>query len=103
MLAPRASTGALEACDPCTASPAFPLTAREANHMIAFIRSLCLAVLLAAGSAWAQQQQTDNPVNPHSTTAKDPQSTQYGQDRIGTNATADQGDHDMILKNATPE
>jgi putative membrane protein len=39
--------------------------------MTAFIRSLCLAALLAAGSAWAQQQQTDNPDNPHSTKAKD--------------------------------
>jgi putative membrane protein len=41
--------------------------------MTAFIRSLCLAALLAAGSAWAQQQQTDTPDNPHSTKAKDKQ------------------------------
>jgi predicted outer membrane protein len=38
--------------------------------MTAFIRSLCLSALLAAGAAWAQQS-TDNPSNPHSTTAKD--------------------------------
>ena len=41
--------------------------------MTAFIRSLCLAALLAAGSAWAQQQPADNPDNPHSTQAKDKQ------------------------------
>src|SRR3954469_20193512 len=39
--------------------------------MTSFIRSLCLAALLAAGSAWAQPQQVDNPDNPHSTKAKD--------------------------------
>src|SRR5712671_352566 len=38
--------------------------------MTSFIRSICLAALLAAGSAWAQQT-TDNPDNPHSTKAKD--------------------------------
>jgi len=41
--------------------------------MTAFIRPLCLAALLAAGSAWAQQQPADNPDNPHSTQAKDKQ------------------------------
>ncbi len=41
--------------------------------MIATTRSLCLAALLAAGGAWAQQQATDNPDNPHSTKAKDKQ------------------------------
>ena len=41
--------------------------------MTALIRSLCLAALLAAGSAWAQQQPADNPDNPHSTQAKDKQ------------------------------
>ena len=98
--------------------------------MTAFIRSLCLATLLAAGSAWAQQQQTDNPDNPHSTKAKDkpassssttdtnpqiqqgesanPHSTT--QDRIGTSADqrgqmagTDQDHEAMMLKNATPE
>jgi putative membrane protein len=44
--------------------------------MTAFIRSLCLAALLAAGSAFAQQSQTtDTPDNPHSTKAKDKQSS----------------------------
>jgi len=90
--------------------------------MTAFIRSLCLAALLAAGSAWAQQQQAGNPDNPQSTKAKDksnidaaergnPEHPQ-SQDKIGTSATADQRgqmagvdhDHDMMtLKNATPE
>ena len=41
--------------------------------MTALIRSLCFAALLAAGTAWAQQQTTDNPDNPHSTKAKDKQ------------------------------
>jgi putative membrane protein len=40
--------------------------------MTAFIRSICLAALLAAGSAYAQQQ-VDDPANPHSTKAKDKQ------------------------------
>jgi predicted outer membrane protein len=43
--------------------------------MNAFLRTLCLAALVAAGSAWAQQSQSDNPQNPHSTTAKDKQGT----------------------------
>lgn len=43
--------------------------------MTALIRSICLAALLAAGTAHAQQSQTDNPDNPHSTKAKDKQST----------------------------
>ena len=43
--------------------------------MNACIRSLCLAALLAAGSTWAQQSTSDNPQNPHSTTAKDKQGT----------------------------
>jgi putative membrane protein len=43
--------------------------------MTAFIRSLCLSALLAAGAAWAQQQPVDNPDNPHSTKAKDKQSS----------------------------
>jgi predicted outer membrane protein len=41
--------------------------------MVAFIRSLCLAALLAAGSAWAQQQPVDSPENPDSAKAKDKQ------------------------------
>ena len=40
--------------------------------MSAFIRSICLAALLSAGSAWAQQP-PDNAGNPHSTKAKDKQ------------------------------
>src|SRR5438067_12351986 len=44
-------------------------------HMTAFIRSLCLSALLAAGAAWAQQQPVDNPDNPHSTKAKDKQTS----------------------------
>jgi len=43
--------------------------------MTAFIRSLCLAAVLAAGSAWAQQQEANNPTNPHSTKAKDKQTS----------------------------
>src|SRR6266404_2576373 len=97
--------------------------------MTAFIRSLCLAALLAAGSAWAQQQQTDNPDNPHSTKAKDktgssssttdtnqqgqqaetanPRSTQYtppsGNPDHPQSAAADHDHEAMMLKNATPE
>src|SRR5207249_9735462 len=74
--APRASTGALERCDPGAASPAFRLTYHgEKTTMTAFIRSLCLSALLAAGAAWAQQQPVDNPDNPHSTKAKDKQTS----------------------------
>jgi len=51
--------------------------------MTAFFRSLCLAALLAAGSAWAQQQ----PQN------KD-------RDRVGSAAGMD---HDAMMKNATPQ
>ena len=43
--------------------------------MTALIRSLFLAALLATGTAFAQQQTTDNPDNPHSTKAKDKQSS----------------------------
>lgn len=43
--------------------------------MTAIIRSICLAALLAAGTAWAQQPQTENQDNPHSTKAKDKQSS----------------------------
>jgi putative membrane protein len=41
--------------------------------MTTFVRSFCLAALLAAGSAWGQQQTSDTSDNPHSTTAKDKQ------------------------------
>jgi putative membrane protein len=41
--------------------------------MTTLIRSIVLAAFLAAGSAAAQQQATDNPDNPHSTKAKDKQ------------------------------
>ena len=41
--------------------------------MTTLIRSIVLAAFLVAGSAAAQQQATDNPDNPHSTTAKDKQ------------------------------
>lgn len=40
--------------------------------MTAFIRSICLAALLCAGTAYAQ---SDNQDNPHSTAAKDKQGT----------------------------
>jgi len=43
------------------------------DHMIASIRSICLAALLAGGAAWAQQNPVDNPDNPHSTKSKDKQ------------------------------
>jgi putative membrane protein len=42
------------------------------HDMTAFFRSICLAALLCAGTAWAQ---SDNQDNPHSTTAKDKQGT----------------------------
>jgi putative membrane protein len=58
--------------------------------MNAFIRTLCLAGLVAAGSAWAQQSQTDNPDNPHSTTAKDKQGT--GTPSSVTNQQVDQNE-----------
>src|SRR5919204_2262829 len=99
--------------------------------MTAFIRSLCLSALLAAGAAWAQQQ-SDNSSNPHSTTAKDKQSTgtsssstnqqldraeqanphhPQNKDRETTGQTtamADKDqmsdmDHDAMMKNATPQ
>src|SRR5207248_5705914 len=44
-------------------------------HMTAFIRSLCLSALLAAGATWAQQQPVDNPDNPHSTKTKEKQTS----------------------------
>ena len=98
--------------------------------MTAFIRSLCLSALLAAGAAWAQQQPVDNPDNPHSTTAKDkqtsdvsssstnqqvdqaerpnPHSTQNKDSMGQTTAMTDKDqmsgmDHDMMMKNATPQ
>jgi predicted outer membrane protein len=103
--------------------------------MTALIRSICLSALLATGTAWAQQQPVDNPDNPHSTTAKDKQSSgasssttdqqvdqaeranphhpqnldRSGMDRSGqTTAMADKDqmsdmDHDMMMKNATPQ
>jgi len=58
--------------------------------MTAFVRTLCLAALLAAGSAWAQQSQSDNPQNPHSTTAKDKQGT--GTPSSVTNQQVDQNE-----------
>jgi putative membrane protein len=57
----------------CVAS--FPADFQGRHTMTAFIRSLCLAALLAAGTAWAQQPQTGNTDNPHSTKAKDKQDT----------------------------
>jgi predicted outer membrane protein len=57
--------------------------------MTAFIRSLCLSALLAAGAAWAQQQ-VDNPDNPHSTTAKDKQSSDVSTST--TNQQVDQAE-----------
>lgn len=41
--------------------------------MIHFIRYFCIAALLVAGSASAQQRNSDDPDNPHSTKAKDRQ------------------------------
>jgi putative membrane protein len=58
--------------------------------MNAFIRTLCIAALLAAGSASAQQSQSDNPQNPHSTTAKDKEST--GTPSSVTNQQVDQNE-----------
>src|SRR5438132_50674 len=90
--------------------------------MTTSIRSFCLAALLAAGSAWAQQQPADNPDNPHATQAKDKQgadvstSTTHQQidqaekpnpdspqnkdrDRVGSAGM----DHDAMMQNATPQ
>ncbi|HZR10501.1 MAG TPA: DUF4142 domain-containing protein [Myxococcales bacterium] len=60
--------------------------------MTAFIRSFLLAAVLAAGAAWAQQPQApgDNPVNPHSTKAKDKQSS--GVSSSATNSQVDQAE-----------
>ena len=58
--------------------------------MASFIRSFCLAALLAAGSAWAQQQQVDNPDNPHSTKAKDKSSSDVSTS--STNQQVDQAE-----------
>lgn len=58
--------------------------------MTAFIRSFCLAALLAAGTAWAQQSQTDNPDNPHSTKAKDKQGS--GASSSATNQQVQQAE-----------
>jgi len=93
--------------------------------MKTFIRSICLAALLGAGAAWAQQQPADNPDNPHSTKAKDkadatkaagatnnntsvnaaetnnPYSTDY-KDREQMQGMAGM-DHDAMMKNATPQ
>jgi len=88
--------------------------------MTTSIRSFCLAALLAAGSAWAQQQPADNPDNPHSTQDKqgsdvststtnqqvdqaeqpDPNSPQNkDRDRVGSAGM----DHDAMMQNATPQ
>jgi predicted outer membrane protein len=58
--------------------------------MTAFIRSLCLSALLAAGAAWAQQQPVDNPDNPHSTKAKDKQGSDVSNSN--TNQQVDQAE-----------
>jgi predicted outer membrane protein len=58
--------------------------------MTAFIRSLCLSALLAAGAAWAQQQPVDNPDNPHSTKAKDKQGSDVSSST--TNQQVDQAE-----------
>src|SRR2546421_598632 len=104
----------------CVASFAADFTG--ATQMTTSIRSFCLAALLAAGSAWAQQQPADNPDNPHSTQAKDKQgadvstSTTHQQidqaekpnpdspqnkdrDRVGSAGM----DHDAMMQNATPQ
>jgi predicted outer membrane protein len=73
--------------------------------MTSLIRSLCLAALLAAGSAWAQQQPVDNPDNPHSTKAKDKSSS--GVPSSTTNAQVDQAEkpnpHHPDNPNAKPQ
>lgn len=86
--------------------------------MNVLIRSICLAALVAAGSAWAQQP-VDNPDNPHSTKARE-KSTTPGS---ATNQQVDEAekvnphhpqsmdqqgqmagmDHDAMMKNATPQ
>ena len=72
--------------------------------MTAFIRSLCLSALLAAGAAWAQQQPVDNPDNPHSTTAKDKQTSDVSSS--STNQQVDQAErpnpHSTQNKDAKP-
>jgi predicted outer membrane protein len=108
----------------------FPADFTGDDHMTAFIRCICLASLLAAGSAWAQQQ-VDTPDNPHSTKAKEKESSNtpssvtnqqvdqaekvnphhpdYNRERAGSNPTMDQHgqmagmDHDAMMKNATPQ
>src|SRR2546430_50165 len=90
--------------------------------MTTSIRSFCLAALLAARSAWAQQQPADNPDNPHSTQAKDKQGSDVStsttnqqvdqaeqpdpnspqnkdRDRVGSAGM----DHDAMMQNATPQ
>jgi len=86
------------------------------DHMTASIRSICLAVLLAGGAAWAQQNPADNPDNPHSTKSKDKQAP-----KPATNAEIDAAERDnphhpqnkdremagmdptAAIKNATPQ
>src|SRR5205085_12030777 len=62
----------------------------EKMTMTAFVRSLCLSALLAAGAAWAQQQPVDNPDNPHSTKAKDKQGSDVSAST--TNQQVDQAE-----------
>src|SRR5207248_6756117 len=73
--------------------------------MTAFIRSLCLSALLAAGAAWAQQQPVDNPDNPHSTKAKDKQGSDVSSST--TNQQVDQAEkpnpHHPQNKDTKPE
>src|SRR5437763_14509663 len=73
--------------------------------MTAFIRSLCLSALLAAGGAWAQQQPVDNPDNPHSTKAKDKQGSDVSSS--STNQQVDQAEkanpHHPQNKDTKPE
>jgi putative membrane protein len=63
---------------------------REKSKMTAFIRTICLSALLAAGTASAQQQPVDNPSNPHSTTAKDKPSSDVSGS--STNQQVDQAE-----------
>src|SRR6266481_1789287 len=68
--------------------------------MIASIRSICLAALLAGGAAWAQQTQqdpVDTPDNPHSTKSKDKQGS-----NTATNADIDAA-KDEVSKLKGPE
>jgi len=73
--------------------------------MTAFIRSLCLSALLAAGATWAQQQPVDNPSNPHSTTAKDKPGSDVSSS--STNQQVDQAEkanpHHPQNKDTKPE